>query len=284
MTDLSWFPWSIGATITLGVMAALFKLPSHRGESAQGATFWSIFTMLLLSLLFFHNSIGTTTWVALFWSAVWGINYAILSATQMYALKHVDTNSLYPVTSTSALVLSVSWGLIFFSSQLSWVQLAGIILTIATIYLFLYKGKHVQYSPGILRVGASIIAFSTLGKLAQKIAVGYISTELFQIYTALFGAVFLLIVLFFFDKTNLISNLRGSWRSGVLIGIPAFLGGYLFLGALVRGPFAPITAIHSFYTIITALVAWIFFGEQLTKRKVFLIFLAIVAVLLIRLG
>ena len=69
-----------------------------------------------------------------------------------------------------------------------------------------------------------------------------------------------------------------------MIGVFGFFGGYAFLTALTKGPFSLITSIHSLYIFITALASYLLFKERLTKKKIILLFLAIVAILLIRLG
>lgn len=284
VSSFAWFPYSLGSIILFGISLAFYKRPSTNGENPRAVNFWQTAVGLVVTVLLFHSYLGSASGTALLWSAVWGVGFAILSLLQIYALHHVDTNSLFPITSTSALVVSVSSAILLFGDKISLVQGLGIFLTILTVYLFLYKGGHLLYSRQVLWIGAAIIFFSALNKITQKLAVDRVDIHLFQIYSSLFAFLFMAALLLYFEREKFSQVVRTGFKSGLFIGVPGILGGYLILVALSKGPFALITSLHSFYTIITALVAWMFFGEQLTKRKVFLIGLAIVAVLLIRLG
>ena len=112
-----------------------------KGENPRVVNFYQTAVGLALTLLFFHSYISATDGATLLWSAAWGVGFAVLSLLQMYALHHVDTISLFPVTSPSSVVLSVAVALLFFGDKVSWLQGLGILLTVVTVYMFLYKGK-----------------------------------------------------------------------------------------------------------------------------------------------
>ena len=73
-------------------------------------------------------------------------------------------------------------------------------------------------------------------------------------------------------------------RWGVLLGTLSFFGGYVYYLAIDRGPFSLVIAIHSLYIIVTACIAAYLFKEKVSKKRLVLIFLAIIAIVLIRLG
>ncbi|HEY4483080.1 MAG TPA: DMT family transporter [Candidatus Paceibacterota bacterium] len=284
LANLSWFPYSIGSMLLLAISIVFYKRPAQRGESVLATNFWMFVFFSLLSLVFFHNYFGLTNKTVLLLGALWGVSFAALASFQMYALHHIDTNSLFPVTSTLSLVASVGAALLLFGERFSSLQAAGVVLTILTVYLFLYKGGHLQYSKHILLVGLAVIFFSASNKIIQKFAVGGGDIHVFQIYMYLFGLLGTFLLLAVVERARLKSVISSGIRSGLYIAVPGFLGGYLSLIAFTKGPFALVVSIGAFYTVVISLIGWMFFKEQLTKRKVFLIGLAIVAVLLIRLG
>src|SRR3989338_1828979 len=100
---MNWLPYSIAATILLGISMSLYKMPSFRGYSSYLSTFWTnAFSALfvVLALLFFNQSqlhgFYTISWYAIGWGGFFAINMVL----QKILLHKVETNSLYPVTSS----------------------------------------------------------------------------------------------------------------------------------------------------------------------------------------
>lgn len=207
------------------------------------------------------------------------------SLLQMKALKDIDTNMLYPITTTLSLVVSVLFGISFFKDHISWTQLFGMALVVVVVFLFSYKGKKLQYSREILVIGLGVVVVSAFSKIIQKFATNAVDIHIFQIYQYLSASIFSLILYTFIHrkefKRHIFSN---SMWSGFMIGIPNFLGGYMILLALTKGPFSLVYSVHSLYITIVAIVAYFTFKEKLTWKKAFLISLAVIATILIRIG
>jgi drug/metabolite transporter (DMT)-like permease len=173
----------------------------------------------------------------------------------------------------------------FFKDHLSWLQIIGMLLVITVVYLFSYKGKKLQYSNEILVIGLGIIFLSAFGKIIQKFATNNVDIHALQIYQYLSAALFSLILYSFIHRKEFKKHLFShSFTSGLMIAVPSFLGGYMWLLALTKGPFSLAASIHSLYIIITAIVAYFAFKEKLTWEKMFLISLAVLAMILIRIG
>lgn len=285
MQNLTWFPYSIAATLLFGISMAFYKLPAAKNQSRYAVSFWQLFTAFVLSLIFFYNFLPLTSFSAIMFGSLWGFLFMCTSLLQMRALKDIDTNMLYPLTTTLSLVVSVIFGISFFRDHISWLQLLGMILVVVVVFLFSYKGKKLQYSREIIIIGLGIIATSAFSKIIQKFATGAVDIHIFQIYQFLSATVFSLLLYTFIHrkefKKHIFSN---SIWSGLLIGLPNFLGGYMILLALTKGPFSLVYSIHSLYIIITALIAYLVFKEKLTWKKIFLISLAVLATILIRIG
>lgn len=266
-------------------MVAMYKLPSAKGLNRFATVFWSLLVSALFSFVFFYSYLTLTTPSMLWTALVWGVSFCSLTLLQMYALTHVDTNVLFPITTTASLVVTVVSGMLFFGEYPTPPQLLGIILAIITIFLFLYKKGRLQYSAFLLSLGSGIILVSAFSKIVQKSAADNFDIHAFQVYQYIFAAAFSLVLYFLLHRGNWKTHLvSGEAKVGSLIGVFSFFGGYSLYAALTRGPFPLITSIHSLYILITALTAYFLFQEKLTIKKIFLLFVAILAVILIHIG
>ena len=283
--QLPWFFFSITATILFGISAAFYKFPSAKGLSKLTATFWVLFAQLAMALLLFFSYLRFPNPNVLLYAFLWGASYAVLTLMQMYALAHVETNSLFPVTTSLSLVVTVIVGLVLFKDTLSTLQILGIIFVIVTVYLFVYRKGHATYSPSLLWLGMFIVFCSAFNKVVQKFGADAGDIYNLQIYQYLFGAMIALVALLVVDRKHFsVMHFKQGAKPGLFIGAVAFLGGYCILLALTKGPFPLITTVHSLYIFVAAMVGFIMFKEKLDRRKIALIALAILALLLIRLG
>ena len=282
---MSWFPFSILATLLFGVAIAFYKYPSARKYSRFSTAFWSLLVSAVLSLIFFFSYLPLTTGGMLWLAFLWGISFPSIMLLQMYALEHVDTNVLFPVTTTTSLVVTVLVGIFAFGESVTLLQSMGIFLAVITVFLFLYKGGRSQFAPLILTVGSAIIFISAFNKVLQKIVADNFDIHAFQIYQYLFATIIAFLILLYVHKRNYKKELlSGGFKIGVPIGLFSFFGGYALFVALTKGPFPLIISIHSLYIFATAITAYFLFKESMTSRKILLMVLAVIAVLLIRLG
>ena len=285
MQLISWFPFSILATLLFGIAMAFYKLPAAKNQSKYAVSFWQLFFNFVFSLIFFYKLVPLINMDTVLFGAVWGLVFLLQSLLQMQALKDLDTNMLYPVTTSLSLLGSVLFGILFFRDHLSWIQVMGIILVLITVFLFSYKGKKLQYSKEIIVIGLGIAFFSAFGKILQKFAVGNVDLQALQITQYLSATFFSLIMYTLIHRKEFKKHIFSKTvKSGLMISVPSFLGGYMWLIALSKGPFTLVTSIHSLYIIIVAVVAYFVFKEKLTARKLFLIALAVLATILIRIG
>lgn len=283
--DFSWFIFTLASMVSFGTGAALYKLPARKNQSKLAVVFWMMLSSCVFSVLLFskYSNLGNSTIILI--SALWGIGYVTTTALQMYVLNRLHVSSLFPVTTTASLVITVLSGIFLFSETVSIIQTLGIILAAATIYSFMYEKGRPQYTGVLITLGLAIIFSSSFNKILYKLGTDAGDIHFFQIYQYLFGSLIALIGLMLFSRSKWKREVfSGSVVSGTLIGVTQFLGGYFQLIALTKGPFSLITALSSAYVFIAAIFAYFLFGETLTKRKIILIFLAIIAIALIRLG
>lgn len=282
---MTWFVFSLTATVLFGVAMAFYKFPSVKEYSRFATAFWVLFVSFILAVLFFYAHLPTTTDQMLFLALLWGVSFPSIMLLQMYALEHVDTTVLFPLTGTVSMALTVLLGIFVFDDVVSLLQTLGVVLAVIIVFLYSYKGGKPQFARLVVGVGSMIIFVSVFNKVLQKIVADSVNIFAFQIYQYVFASLVTLGILLFVHKRTALQELfSGSFKPGALIGIFSFFGGYSFYLALTEGPFSLITAIHSFYIFATALTAYLLFREEITTRRILLMALAIVAVLLIRLG
>lgn len=282
---MSWFILSLLDVIVLGIYMALLKIPTHKGLSRHAMLIWSFIIPVILSFAFFSSYIVYTDVRLIALSFIWAFTFSSATAIQMYALQYLDTSVLYPITTTSSLVLAVLLGLVFFHTPMSLTQWLGVLLVVVTIYFFLYKKGKLQYTPYLLLLALATLILSAANKIIVKfIAVSY-PVEAFQLFSYAWGL--LLVVLFhrlFHEKKATIREMSSTLRWGALLGALSFLGGYMYYLAIDRGPFALVIPIHSLYILVTTFVAAYLFKEKVPRKRLLLVILAIFAIVLIRLG
>ncbi len=283
--DYNWLVFSLSATLLLGISVALYKVPSFKNESRYVTAFWSMIFPFFLSIIFFSGFLNLSSPKMILTALIWGISFSLLVLLQMKALKDVDTNALFPVTSIISLVTSLVAGFLLFKEIISLVQFIGIFLVIVVVYFYLYKKENIRYSNEILFLGLGIIFFSAFNKIIQKFVAEGFDIHAYQIYQYAFATLFSFLILIYFHKKKTFSYFtKKSFLSGSLIGIFAFFGGYALLTALTKGPFVLIMSIHSLYIFVTALTGFFLFKEKLDKKIILLILVSVLAVILMRLG
>ena len=200
--ELTWFPFSLAATVLFGVAMAFYKLPSAKNHNRFIATFWSLVIPTILSFLFFHSYLPLST-PAMVWTALlWGVTFTCIALLQMYALSHVDTNVLFPITTTASLIITVLVGIFFFGEHITILQTLGVILAVITIFLFIHKSGKLRYSRLLIGVGSGIIFISAFNKVLQKLLLVNLMSTLFK-FTNIYSACFCAVSLFCFSSSQL---------------------------------------------------------------------------------
>ena len=274
------------AVTAIGGMMALYKVPTTKGHNKFTYSFLSFFVATALSFIFFRKDIFIDFHTILFGS-LWGLGFAITTMLQMELLKKLDTNAVFPITSLSSHLLVVIIGLSFFHDKVSLLQFLGIILTFIVVGFYNRFHKNITLRGGLLPIVTSLVVLSAVTKFVQKF--GSINTENnnFIFWQLIFAMVASFIILLIIKRKDLFQKITVSkgiigWSIG--LGLLNFLGTVEIVRALSTGPFSLVYTINSFYILITSVIAWKWFGEELTKRKVMFLLLAIITVVVIGLG
>lgn len=283
---MEWFVYSIASVIMFSLMTGLYKLPAYKYQSRLATTLWMMVFIFLFALLAFNKAALLADGRAVVYSALWGASFATLTAIQIYLLKDLKISTLFPINTMLSMIFVVAFGLLFFLEKISLVQGAGVLVALIALYFFLFEKQKVRYSPQILKLGLLMVSLSVITKVLQKINIdAIVDIQILLIYQFMFAAITLLIAGAIYHRSSWRTKiLSRSAKSGLLIAIPAFVGNWAIMSALSKGPFTLIYAIHSLYIFGGAIIGYFFFKEQLTKRKILLLSMAIIAAILIRLG
>lgn len=283
---MEWFIYSISSMLLFSGMTALYKLPAYKNQSRLAATFWMMGFLFLFAIIFFNKLALNASPDVLIFGFLWGCSFALLTAIQIFLLGRLEINALFPINTILSMVFVVIFGLLVFSDKISILQGLGIATAIVALYFFLFGKTKVSYSKNTLKFGIVMVALSVFSKVIQKIAVDHVADiKVLIIYQFLFASIFLLLVNIVYHKKIWTKKIfSGAYKSGLIIAIPAFFGNWAIMYALSKGPFTLIYSIHSFYIFGGSILGYFFFKEKLTKYKVALLCLAILSIILIRIG
>ncbi|MDP3948974.1 MAG: EamA family transporter [bacterium] len=276
-----WFIHSLIGVTAVGVTMALFKVPTTKGHNKFIYSFFGFVAASILSFIFLRSYISIDSSAMLFGFG-WGSLYALIVLFQMEILKKLDTNAVFPITTTSSNVLVLIIGLIVFHDKLSLPQFLGVLLAFFTVGFYNQIHKHITFNNGLLFGASAIVLLSTLAKFIQKFGSISVEIENFIFWQLFFAMLTSAIILVFISKKDT------DWKNGfskyiivwaIALGTTTFIGTVEIVKALSTGPFSLVFIINSFYILITSLITWKFFGEELTKHKIIFLFIAIIAVI-----
>lgn len=281
----SWFLNSIIAMFAFGGMQALFKVPAAKGYNKFTYSVLGFIAALILSFVFFKDAISFDAHTMLL-GLLWGMANASIVLLQMVILKKLDTNASFPITSLGSHVLVIIIGILFFNDVLSLVQVIALIGTFLLVGFYNHTNKHITLGNGLLPIATGIILLSTFIKFVQKIASSVSVTGDYVFWQFFFATIATLCILFLSKNNQSVERkIDGKlllWSA--LVGALTFIGTISMVKALSTGPFSLVYTINTFYILVSSIVAWKLFGEKLTRQKIVFILLAIVVLLLIKLG
>lgn len=284
---MDWVFYSIIAAITVGISVALFKMPTFKGYSSLHSTFWvNIFSLIVALIVFFvftdEISLTTISWYGL----LWGVLFALTTAQQKILLGRMETNTLLPVTSSLSNVLTVFAGIFIFSEQLSGLQYVATLIILLCTFLYSRKKGGLILNRYAVLFGLGIIISSTLSKVVQKTAVAHESIIHFAVYQYIGATICALLLVYLFEPSSLkrLHKIEDTWKISLVAGLFMSIAGYALLLALASGPLAGVYLIAGAYTFVAALFGVWLYKEKLTRYKLFLMMLACIGVVLMKLG
>lgn len=284
---MDWVFYSIIAAVTVGISVALFKMPTFKGYSSLHSTFWvNIFSLTVALIVFFAFTdeipLTTISWYGL----LWGVLFAFTTAQQKILLGRMETNILLPVTSSLSNVLTVFAGIFIFSEQLSGLQYVATLIILLCTFLYSRKKGGLILNRYAVLFGLGIIISSTLGKVVQKTGAVHESIIHFAVYQYIGATICAFLLVYLFEPFSLkrLHKIEDTWKISLVAGLFMAIAGYAFLLALASGPLAGVYLIAGAYTFVAALFGVWLYKEKLTRYKLFLMALACIGIILMKLG
>lgn len=285
---MDWFVFSIIATILFGLQSFLYKSVTEKRADKFLVTLVFMITVEILALIFFiFDGIAFSNFViTLILGFLFALFFYLKTIWQFKALEHLPTNKVFPITSSSV-ILTVFYALIFFNETLGLFQILGIFLILIAINLIHnYSKKASNYS--VKKIGFLFAFLAILPGAAMTITNKYaaINTDLsfFILITYFFSILISFSSHKFVNKKNEKKyDKKASIKIGILIGIVNFIAYLSLLTAMKTGPLSLIAAIHSAFIVVTVLLAKKFHKEELNLKQFGLVLLTVVGIVLLKL-
>lgn len=285
---MAWFVSSIIATILFGVQAFLYKSATEKGADKFLVTLFFMITVEVLALIYFFFggiSFGNLS-ITLILGFLFALFFYLKTIGQLKALEYLPTNKVFPITSSSV-ILTVFYALIFFNERLGVFQILGIVLILFAINLIHNHSKKASnYSEK--KIGFLFAFLAILPGAAMNITNKYaaISTEIsfFILVTYMFS------IIISFTSHQVVNgkkekkyDKKASIKIGILIGLFNFAGYLSYLTALKTGPLSLVAAIHPTFVVITVILANKIHNEELSLKQMGLVLLTVLGVAMLRL-
>lgn len=288
--QLTWFHYTILATIFNGIQGFLYKNAAEKGVDKCLLFFSSATTTYLLAaIIYFVNrpSINMKELGTLFTLSILialGALFAML--LRFMALQHVSSNIVFSIVKSSHILVVIVIGYFLFQEKiiLSYKLLVGICLILLSLFLLMMESKDQYQKAPVKKIGllfTLLTIFISAGLYPlYKFAVDIkgINTNAFILIINLQMAIFALALGIF--KRKEIRNPLLSIKTGAFIGIYSYLSFFCLLLALSDGYISIIVPMYQTSLVITILLSAHFLKEYLNVRIILGILLSLAGIFL----
>ncbi|RIK72303.1 MAG: hypothetical protein DCC67_19465 [Planctomycetota bacterium] len=277
----SWFGWLLLALVSWGLWAVFAKLVGNRLPAMQSQMLSTV-GIAPVVLYFALDDAGSSPsggrlgvllpLAAGVVSCLGNLPYYGVLSRGAKAATVVPLTSLYPVVT---ILLAIP----LLDESMTSRQAAGVVLSLAAIYLFNVPAKGEFWSPWLPPVLLAIVLWGVAGYL-QKLSTNYTSGEKSALwFHAAFVAMGVGMALF-------ISWPRGAawstWLLAAALGLSMALGNAAILLAYADGgPASVVTPLAGLYPLVSIPISLAALGERIGRRETLGIVLALVAVYLL---
>ncbi len=203
--------------------------------------------------------------------------------SRVEALNYIDTTIFFPLYKTFFPIILTWVSIVFFHEVLNYKEVLGIIFWIIVPLLLVTKTENkVQKN---LRLGLLFVFLTSLVASIASIIQKYVNENWFNIDLFLLASLWFWVIIAFSSykigqkKSKKIYSKKGVYKFWIILWILQLFWFYSFLHALSWNLAIAVT-INSFSILIPIILSVIFYKEEMTKKKAFVIFLSIVSVIL----
>ncbi|HEV8525599.1 MAG TPA: DMT family transporter [Terriglobales bacterium] len=273
-----WLLWTLLAMLSWGIWAILSRLIGDALSAAQSQALSTVGLVPVAVVLAFSRRLsaaGNRRRGAIFALAAGSLacagNVAYYRTLQIgdKAATVVALTGLYPL-------VTVMLAILVLHERLNKVQVAGILLSLAAIYLFNVQAEEGLFSRWLLLALLPIAFWGTAG-LLQKLSTNHISGELSTLW---FLATFVPAAILILLRQPLPERLGAkTWLLVTALGFTFGLGNLGILAAFARnGKASIITPLSGLYPLVSIPIAILALGERIGLRETIGIGLALAAV------
>lgn len=262
-----WFLWTLFAVVSWGIWAIIAKLMGDALSGAHGQALSTIGILPVMVALGFSRKLtpnkntrrgGSFAFAAgLLTCAGNAIYYDVLNRGAKAAMV-IPLTALYPL-------VTVILAMLVLREKLNWIQVAGVVLSLASIYLCNVHQERQMISSWLLYAMAPLVLWGVAG-LFQKVSTNNVSGELAALYfLGAFIPVTVLILLY--QPLSGPIELR-TWLLVAALGLFFALGNFALLCAFAsHGKASVIAPAAGLYPLVSVPIAILFFGERISVRE-----------------
>jgi len=286
---MNWFLLTVVCFFLYGIQRFLYKVSAERNCNTALTTLSFMGTVALLSSVFWFGSDETlknTTWL-LALAVINSLTFFIDTVVTIEALRYLPTTIVYPLTRMNT-VLVVIFSLLYFKDSLNGYQGTGIVLAIAVILTLTRfsaeeRKENRNFRKGFLLIGLAILS-GAVAAVSSKFAALYTNSMAFIALTYTLSMLFSLGLQKPFEKGGASRRYGEALLIGLVVGLINFAAFVALLQALKTGPLSIIVPVVGMNFVLANILAVIFYREKLTLLKTAGILMAVLSLLLMKLG
>jgi drug/metabolite transporter (DMT)-like permease len=287
----TWYLYSLLALLLLGSQRFLYKVAAAKNCGTFLTTFCFMITVALLStglLLLFPPTVPSLSFLTLI-SLANSLTFVSATLAHIQALKHMPATVAYPLIRMNV-VLVVIFAVAFLQERLAPLQILGVTLSLATIWVLARDSAPDSdartKTRGLILVFLAMLA-GALSAISSKYAAQHTDMLAFIALSYVFCTLFTLFLAprMFAPTQNqdqIESPRRLAVGIGLAMGVLNLVGFYLFLKALALGPLAIVASINGMHFLVAVVLSMVFFHERLNLNRLLGLVLAIIAMVLLR--
>ena len=273
-----WFLWTLLAVLSWGVWAVTSRLI---GDALSAPHLQALSTLGLLPVmaalaLSRKSSVAAHRLRGSLWAAAAGVLTCLGNAAYYDLLNRgAKAATVVPLTALYPLV-TVALAVPLLKERLNRIQVTGIVLSLAAMYLFNVQGGQSLAASAIAWTFAPIALWG-VAALLQKISTNHISGESATLW---FLAAFVPVAAVILWREPLPAGVAPkTWLLAAALGLFFALGNFALLAAFAGGGKASVIApIAGLYPLVSVPIAILFLGERIGSRETAGIVLALVSV------
>ncbi|MCD5380574.1 EamA family transporter, partial [Candidatus Gracilibacteria bacterium] len=279
----SWVLYAIVSLFIVGLYNFGMKMIAKRNYNTSFVTIISYSTASMIAgIYYFFTHQGNFLVEGFLIIGLFALLHRIFlfasTLARVEGLKNIDTTIFYPVYKAFFPILMTAISVFYFGESLSWYEGLGIFIGISIPLLLINKVENTLQSN--LKLGIVFIIITTitagLGSFLTKIlTIKSLDLDLFIFLGYSFGVVISSLNYKFLQKKTIKQySQEGVYKFGIILGIITLLGHYTYVYSLT-GNLAIAVTINSFSILIPIILSVIFYKEEMTIKKAFVIFLSI---------